>query len=75
LFGSFFPVFLQLFGLNFCLNAKKPAGLGRRRASGFFDLSGRFRSGHSSPPAWRFHDGGDDRDGGCSASDKNHKGN
>jgi hypothetical protein len=26
--------------LDFCLNAKKPAGLGRRRASGFFDLSG-----------------------------------
>jgi hypothetical protein len=36
-----FPVFLQLFGLDFCLNAKKPAGFGRRRASGFFDLSGR----------------------------------
>jgi hypothetical protein len=48
---------------------KKPTSVIRRRAWVFlFDLSGRFSSGHGSPPAWMFHDDGGGRDGGGSAS-------
>jgi hypothetical protein len=33
--------FIPDLGLDLCSSEKKPAGLGRRRASSFFDLSGR----------------------------------
>jgi hypothetical protein len=31
---------------------------------GILDLSGRFTSGHGSPPAWMHRDSGDSHDGG-----------
>src|ERR1035441_10583179 len=54
--------------LNFTWERKKARGLNRRRAS-FLRSLWPITSGHSSPPAWRFHDDGGDRDGGGSASD------
>jgi hypothetical protein len=35
----------------------------------FLEISLAVTSGHGSPPTWKFHDGGDGRDEGCSASD------
>jgi len=46
---------------------QKPAGLVAGGLGGS-DLSGLIDSGHGSPPAWRSHDDGGDRDGGGSAS-------
>jgi DNA uptake protein ComE-like DNA-binding protein len=46
---------------------KKPTCEGRRRAW-FFRSLWPITSGHGSPPAWKFHDDGGDRDGGGSAS-------
>jgi hypothetical protein len=49
------------------LQNQKPAGF---CAGGLWVLRSLwpFSSGHGSPPAWMTHDGGGDRDGGCSAS-------
>jgi hypothetical protein len=44
--------------------AWSPAGLGV-----FLEISLAVTSGHGSPPTWKFHDGGDGRDEGCSASE------
>jgi hypothetical protein len=56
------------FWLIFIWKHEKARGLSRRRAS-FIRSLWPFTSGHGSPPAWSFHDDGDDRDGGGSASD------
>jgi hypothetical protein len=68
-------VFLLIFPVfGFLPRSKKPASVGRRRASGIFSISLAVTSGHGSPPAWMSHDDGGDRDGGGSASDSNLKG-
>src|SRR5665213_3681965 len=61
-------------GFEFLAQMKKPAG---RVAGGLgccLISVALLRSGHSSPPAWSVHDGGDGRDEGGSASDTNPKG-
>jgi hypothetical protein len=48
---------------------KKPTGLVAGGLGVFLEISLAVTSGHGSPPTWKFHDGGDGRDEGCSASD------
>jgi hypothetical protein len=67
--GFVLSLIFSWFFLDFCPRSKKPASVDRRRALGISRSLWPFTSGHSSPPAWMFHDDGDDRDGGGSASD------
>jgi hypothetical protein len=60
----FFPIVFGIFAEN-----EKARWRIRRRAWVFLESVWLFfTSGHSSPPAWRSHDDGGDRDGGGSAS-------